>query len=289
MAASWRLGGRRPLHLKTYGRELLRECERSKASCVIATGIAPITREVLIELQKRAVRVMNYLTDDPWNPANCAPWFFKALPYYEHIFTPRRSNTKDLERAGARAVSFLPFAYSPDIHVPDSSPIRDSESAVDVIFVGGGDRDRVPYFSGLASAGFRLALYGGFWDRYRETRRWARGFLPARETKVAMARAKIAVCLVRRANRDGHCMRTFEIPAMRGCMLAEDTNEHREIFGAEGLAVQYFRTISELVEKSRWLRDHPAERQRLAQAGHQLITTAGHTYQDRLTAMVSDQ
>jgi hypothetical protein len=35
--------------------------------------------------------------------------------------------------------------------------------------------------------------------------------------------------------------------------------------------------------------DRPAERQRLAQAGHQLITTAGHTYQDRLTAMVSHQ
>jgi spore maturation protein CgeB len=230
---------------------------------------------------------MNYLTDDPWNPAHCAQWFLKAVPYYEHIFTPRRANIKDLERAGARAVSFLPFAYSQDIHVPDSSSVPDSESAVDVIFVGGGDGDRVPYFSGLASAGFRLALYGGFWDRYRETRRWARGFLPAREVNVAVAKAKIAVCLVRRANRDGHCMRTFEIPAMRGCMLAEDTGEHREIFGAEGRAVQYFRTIPELVEKSRWLIDRPAERQRLAQAGHQLITTAGHTYQDRLTAMVS--
>jgi hypothetical protein len=48
-------------------------------------------------------------------------------------------------------------------------------------------------------------------------------------------------CPVRRASRDGHIMRSFEIAAVGGCMLAQDIDEHREIFGSEGEAVVYFR------------------------------------------------
>jgi len=157
----------------------------------------------------------------------------------------------------------------------------------DIIFVGGADGDRVPYIAALANDGFKLALYGGYWDRYHETRQWARGIVPGSEITKATAQAKIALCLVRRANRDGHVMRTFEIPASGGCMLAEWTQEHEEIFGAEGRAVLYFRSIGEMLERARSLRDHPDERQRLARTAHQLITRGGHTYQDRLSTMLS--
>ena len=30
---------------------------------------------------------INFLTDDPWNPAHHAPWFMKALPEYDEVFT----------------------------------------------------------------------------------------------------------------------------------------------------------------------------------------------------------
>ena len=36
-------------------------------------------------------------------------------------------------------------------------------------------------------------------------------------------------------------MRSFEIAAVGGCLLAQDIDEHREIFGSEGEAVVYFR------------------------------------------------
>jgi hypothetical protein len=36
-------------------------------------------------------------------------------------------------------------------------------------------------------------------------------------------------------------MRSFEIAAVGGCMLARDIDEHREIFGSEGEAAVYFR------------------------------------------------
>jgi spore maturation protein CgeB len=69
-------------------------------------------------------------------------------------------------------------------------------------------------------------------------------------------------------------------------MLAEDTAEHREIFGDEGQAVIYFRTLEEMQTKLRWLLAHDEERQRLARAVHCLIVHGRNTYADRLTEML---
>jgi spore maturation protein CgeB len=100
------------------------------------------------------------------------------------------------------------------------------------------------------------------------------------------AAAKVNLCLVRRANRDGHVMRSFEIAAIGGCMLAEDTDEHREIFGPEGEAVVYFRNAREAAERTRALLSNSSERKRLAAGLHRRIVGGAHSYVDRLAAML---
>ena len=92
--------------------------------------------------------------------------------------------------------------------------------------------------------------------------------------------------LVRRANRDGHVMRSFEIPAIGTCMLTEYTEEHAAIFGEDGKNVVYFRTLEGMVSRLRWLLEHDDERQRLAGAAHQLIVGGKNTYRDRLETML---
>jgi spore maturation protein CgeB len=79
-------------------------------------------------------------------------------------------------------------------------------------------------------------------------------------------------------------MRTYEVPAMGGCMLVEDTDDHRQLFGREGEAVVYFRTTDEGVAKARQLLADERERRRLAAESHALVTRGRHTYGDRLTA-----
>jgi spore maturation protein CgeB len=100
------------------------------------------------------------------------------------------------------------------------------------------------------------------------------------------AAAKVNLCLVRRANRDGHVMRSFEIAAVGGCMLAEDTEEHRAIFGADGEAVRYFRTPKEAAIRARLLIADSSERKRLACSVRTRIVGGAHTYRDRLAIML---
>ena len=281
---NWKFRGRRPTRLKKFSQQIVQACRELQPRWLISTGLAPIEAQALKEIGAVGVIRINYLTDDTWNPAHRAPWFMEALPLYNHVFSPRRANLEDLRKIGCPNVSYLPFAYAPEIHfpAPPATPEERAQFDADVVFAGGADRDRVPYIAALIRAGFKVGLYGSYWERFKETRKYTRGQADPQTLRKAISGAKVALCLVRRANRDGHVMRTFEVPAIGTCMLTEDTEEHREIFGEEGKAVLYFRTIDEMVEKLRWLLEHDEEKSRLARAAHYLIVNSKNTYKDRL-------
>lgn len=285
---SWRVQNHTPPRLAAFESEVGRACERFQPTHLLTTGLAPLRREALNGLRKQGIRTLNYLTDDPWNPAHRAAWFMDALVAYEAVFTPRRANMDELCALGCKHVEFLPFGYNPLVHFPDPNP-PDTAYASDVLFAGGADADRVPYVAALIEAGLDVRLYGGYWERYRETRAAARGHADPAALRRAVRRAGVCLNLVRRANRDDNVMRSFEVPAMGGCMLTEDTPTHRAVFGAEGEAVLYFETVEEMVTKTRNLLDAPAERQRLAEAGRATMVQRGHAYAHRLEAMLRTQ
>jgi hypothetical protein len=279
---SWHLLGRRPTGLGEFSARLVRLCEEWKPRMLLTTGQAPVSASALRRIGELGIRRANFLTDDPWNPAHRARWFFSALPHYDHVFTPRRGNMEQLREIAAD-ISYLPFGYDPDIFFPvELKEAERAEYFSQVIFAGGADADRVPYIDALYRTGLKVGLYGSYWERFPETRHLTRGQIGPVELRKAIAGSQIAICLVRRANRDGHSMRTFEVPAVGAAMLVEDTQEHRDIFGDEGAAVLYFRTPDEMVDKSGRLVEDRQERSRLAQASHELVTTGRNTYQDRL-------
>jgi spore maturation protein CgeB len=286
---NWWLRGHRPAQLENFSDYVLKACQEFKPDWLLSTGLAPITAKTLEAIGQLSVLRLNFLTDDPWNPWLRTGWFFQALPFYDFVFSPRRSTLNDLMGLRCSRVSFLPFAYAPELHSIDSAVTAEERDrlAADVVFAGGADEDRIPYIAALIQAGFKVSLYGGYWERHRQTRAYSNGHASPEILRKAMKAAKVCLCLVRRSNRDGHVMRSFEVPAMGGCMLAEDSVEHREIFGEDGQAAVYFSTIAEMIEKLHWLLGNEGERQRLAGAAHQLITQGNNTYADRLATMLA--
>ncbi|HWB31361.1 MAG TPA: glycosyltransferase [Vicinamibacterales bacterium] len=287
--ASWWLGGRRPARLRAFSATVLETARAWRPDVVLTTGLAPVAAAALAEIGRLRIRRLNFSTDDPWNPAHAAPWFLRALPMYDVVFSPRRANLDDLRRAGVARVAYLPFGYNPRAHRPEP-PATDAERArfaADVMLAGGADADRVRVVAPLIDAGFSVALYGGYWTRFAATRRHARGMLDEAGLRRATATAKVCLGLVRRANRDGHAMRTFEVPAMNGCLLAERTPDHTELFGADGLAVRYFERPDEAVEQVAALLADAGMRDRLVARAHEIVVTGRHTYADRLATMLT--
>ena len=260
-ALKWRFVDRRPLHLEQFSAKVVAACTRMRPDILISTGAASLTQESVSKLRAMNVVCVNYSTDDPWNPNHLAHWYLRALPAYAIIFTPRRANMGDFHRLGCGDVRYLPFGYDDAIFAPPDGVI--AAPSHDVLFVGGADRDRVTFITAFMRRGPPVALVGGYWDRFHATRRYALGVQSPEAIGVLTAAAKVNLCIVRRANRDDNVMRSLEIGAIGGCMIAEDTPGHRAIFGPDGETVRYFRTPEEAAAWSNLLIADPVERDRL--------------------------
>ncbi len=281
----WHLRGKRPARLDRFGAQVIEICAVMRPSVVLTTGCAPLDRSHIERLRSRGIRVVNYSTDDPWNPTLRARWFLSALPWYDAIFTPRRQNIHDFRACGARAVHYLPFAYDPDVHRPWAQNTATGAPS-DVLFVGGCDHDRLPLINVLLDAGLDVALFGGYWGRHAKTRSHWYGIVDQETIRRASAASRICLCLVRRANRDGHVMRSFEAAAIGGCILAEDTLDHRELFGPENQAARYFSTLEDLVKQAKILVADAEARRILSVQLRERLLTGKDTYADRLAAML---
>jgi hypothetical protein len=231
---------------------------------------------------------LNFLTDDPWNPKNGANFFWKALKEYDVVFTPRRANISDLRLQGCARVEYLPFAYNPEMHFPELPLLQEEREsyACDLAILGGADSDRIPVALEAIRAGLTVRLYGGYWDKVKDLRPFWGGFVYDQAQRFAAGIPTAHVCMGRKANRDGHAMRSFELPAMGACLLVEDTAEHRDLFGHEGDAVLYYDSIDVLIDKALFLRTDLQYSKYLARKVRSIIISGKHTYADRMKTIL---
>ena len=279
----YRLSGKRPLGYWAFNRDLVMRAKEFMPDVVLVVKGALISPASLDEIRRiHRPFLINYATDDPYNRRSNNPRIVENLSRYDLVASPRKAALGDIERAGTRA-EYVRFGYKPDVHFPESPPDdRSRRFECDVAFIGAADADRTPFFEAVTRElpHATLALYGGDWQRFRSLAKHHRGGVTGQLYRYAVAGAKICVNLVRRANRDDHVMRTFEIPACGGFMLAEDTDEHRRIFGEDGAA--YFRDPQELADQIRRFLLQPHDRERIAGTGREVVTSGHHSYADRL-------
>jgi len=282
--------GKLPTNLSGFSHDLVERCRRLNPTLILTTGICPVSASALKDLKNLGIRRVNYLTDDPWNPKNGARFFFDALPTYDTIYSPRHANMDDLRSQGCRDVRYLPFAYNPELHFreqPSFSAERE-RFACDVAFVGACDDDRVGLARALIRSGLKVHLYGGFWDRIRDLKPHHQGFAIGRDMRLAVSCGLVNLCMGRAANRDGHAMRSFELPAMGACLVVEDTAEHRALFGEDGQSVLYYRSEADAVERTFELCRQPTRRAALSDAAYTRICNGQHTYAARLQQILDE-
>lgn len=279
----WEFLGKRPIALNRFSRIVIESCVRFRPNMLLSTGTSPLSRDALAEIKKLGVRCMNFSTDDPFNPLMHSPWFLRALPLYDAVFSPRAANLDELRLCGCSEVVYLPFGYDPELFYPEGG--SDAETS-DLFFAGTADPIRIEYVSRAVDAGLKVRVHGNYWNRNAKTRPFARGQADIPTLRRGIGSCKVALCLVRHENRDGNSMRSYEVPAVGACMVVEDTEEHREIFGEEGLRVVYFRSPAEMVAKTQELLGDAETRHRLRDSAHVHITEGKNTYADRLAVML---
>jgi spore maturation protein CgeB len=288
----WRLRRNVPAGVANFRRTVLQRAREYSPDIVLTLKGAYLDPETLHELKRAtSALLVNFSTDDPFNDAPSTPCIRPSLPFWDVYATPRAHTIPELQRHCNGRFVYLPFAYDPESHFPEKSVTRQEEEAFasDLAFIGVCDSDRVDTLRFLANQSALVVGFYGGGRRYKlikDLRRCHRGFAVGKDYRMALACSKIALSLNRKANRDTHVMRTFEIPACGAFLLAERTDEQRAMFVEDQEAV-FFNGKDELLEKTTFYLRHPEARQKIAHAGYRRVTSGRNTYRDRISYLLN--
>ena len=280
-----------PTRFAAFQESVLRLAREFSPDLIFSVKGSYLSPDVLHTLKRSTdALLLNYSTDHPFNPAANTRYIAECVPLWDVYATPRAHTISELAQYCKGPVLYLPFGYDPDLHFPETniSPAERLAFGSDLVFIGTCDRDRMSILSFVADIdGIDVRFYGGG-KRYKlqgKLRRRLNGFAVGRDYRLALNCSQMSLCLVRRANRDTHVMRTFEIPACGSFMLAERTGEHAEMFAEDREAV-YFSDKEELRDKAIYYLKHEPARQRIARAGFERVVSGRNTYRDRLASLL---
>lgn len=181
-----------------------------------------------------------------------SPWLspdYLALLRTYPVWDYSRLNVAALQALGARAVQLLPIGYAPTL-----SRIAPAEEDIDVLFFGSLNPRRMQVLEALDQRGLQVHVLVGVYGEERDR---------------CIARAKMVLNVHYYEARRFEIVRASYLLANGRCVVSEtgaDPAEEAEL--AEGVA---FAPYEGLVERCWALREDPAQRRRIAQAGLALM------------------
>jgi glycosyltransferase involved in cell wall biosynthesis len=306
----------RKASLLTGNRVLRRLLRRSlwtavnRESVCVAEGVRPdlifavkcsfFDAETIRQIRRSTgVPFVNHYPDHPYIGIRWAPKEASALRRdlievfreYSILWMWERTLVERLRGDGVEA-RFLPFAVDPELSQPspqlaDSGvPCSGCDTLHDVAFVATYTRARCDEVSAIRK--HQVAIWGGNWPRS-----WHSDGGPHRAHPPAMgramseiySRARVSLNVLNRENLGGPNMRSFEIPAAGGVMLARYSPEQNEFF-PEGEAAAYYRTPEEIDAKLDELLHDTGLRQRIRRNAARLA--AAQTYDVRAATVLRE-
>lgn len=248
-----------------------------------------IKRSTLREARRLGVsRLVYYSPDDIVARHNLSHPLRLSLPDWDVFFTTKSFNVSELCQRGVRRPILVGNAYAPEVHRPlERVDVGPDFERFDLVFVGTFEKERWKSLNRLARAGFSLVIYGAGWSSKRLAGEVTlRPPVYADEYTRAMHHGRVALCFLRKINRDRVTTRSVEIPAMARTMVAERTDEHDEHF-QDGIEYVGFSSDQELVERVRWLLTDEAARHRIANAGRMRCVESGYSTDSRAGFLLS--
>ena len=284
----WRLAP--GLLAKIESRSFVDGARRFRPDLVLVVSGNLITSRALVEIKNStAAALFHFHNEDISNQLNTTATLRKAIRRYDHVFTTKSFNVDTLSLMGSRAVTYVPHGYRDNCHFPVSVDPKDRKRyGSDVVFVGTWERSRSETLEQLD--GFNLRVWGNDWHKLPRKSR-LRSRVEGRpvygdELARVFGASKISLSFLRKANRDLHTSRTFEIPACGGFQLSERTEEVLNFF-EEGKEIECFSSLDELRDKITYYLKHESRRLRIAAAGLERVRRSRYRFTDRLETILN--
>lgn len=285
----WKL--RWPVDSAGENAALIRAATTNRPCTVFIDNSKVIAPSTLRALRDLGVQTLAYYTPDDVIGAHNLTWPLKrSMGEWDVFFTTKTFNVPELRARGVRHPTLIGKAYDPGRHRPMTpAEVGPDYEAFDAVFIGSYEAERCASINALAAAGVGVVVYGstdGGWRRHHvhPTVELRPSVFNLDYTR-AMHHGKVALCFLRKLNRDRITQRTMEIAAMGRPMLAEKTDEHDAHF-ADGVEYFGFENDTVLVELARILLGDADRRAAAAEAARQRCVVSGYSSDDRARAML---
>ena len=285
----------RPSLWNAVNREAAEVAQCVRPALIFAVKCSFFHPETIRQIRKSlGVPFVNYYPDHPyigirWDPREASALrrdLIDVLRQYSIVWMWERSLVERLRRDGVEA-KYLPFAVDPELFRPQSGAeglhCDVCGRQHQVVFVGTRTRARHREINCIVK--HEVAIWGNGWSRVRESTSGQRIHAPVYGTKLAKiyGAAPVSLNVLNAENLSGPNMRTFEVPASGGVMLARYSDAQAEFF-PENEAAAYYRSPEELDAKIDWLLGDTELRERIRRNAVRLA--ASQTYDHRVAEVL---
>jgi spore maturation protein CgeB len=234
-------------------------------------------------IRKQGIKTVNYNPDNPFifsGKGSGNKNVSKSILFYDLHLTYNRSVQLQLEATTNGKVGYLPFGY--DVNDEFYDRIGSESEAIDACFVGNPDIARARVIKELASEGLRIHVFGFGWRKFvNDAKILIHEAVLAEELFFTLRRYRVQLNLLRPHNLDSHNMRTFEVPAVGGIMVAPSNDEHKAFF-EHGKEVLLFENISQCASVIKEVLHMPShEAAEIRNAARQRCVGSGYSYKER--------
>lgn len=257
-----------------------------KAQLIFFIAQAPVTAGLLQELKKIGIPTAYWFVED----GRLMEYGLKIAPWFDVFFHIQKGwYERELHRAGAKVIHYLPMAANPLTHKPISLDAEQVEFySSDISHMGAGYFNRRNFFLGLLD--FHFKLWGNDWN---DPGILARNLqkngerISTEETNMIFNATKININLhssiyVEGVDPHGDFInpRTFEIACSGGFQLVDERSLLPELFIPDEEIVT-FRDLASCRDQIRYYLDHSDERRKIAEAGRKRVLRE-HTFKHRM-------
>lgn len=277
--------------VKKLNRDLLDFCSRVRPDFIWLDKPIFVHPETVLALRHLGAIVINYVLDNPYGTL-FGPWFRlirSGIAHYDVNVVPRPCSVTDFTAAGAGHVILMPLSFDPLQHFPmqkDGATIK----TVALSFIGFPYDQRPRFLTDLAASEVPLLIRGDHWHRHLPRQIANVTFGPSAlgaEYRRAIQTSAICLSFVTHCNRDPCAHKTFEITACGTFLLAERTYGHEARF-KEGVEAEFFSSVAEAADKTKFYLAQPEQRETIARAGCRRAWSSGYSNDERIATAFSE-
>lgn len=212
-----------------------------------------IMPETLLRIKEKGILLVNYNLDHPFKYVS--NWsgnknVLDSITLYDLHFSYSQKIIQELvHHYPGINTAYLPFGYS--LHEEDFNQIVNLPEIKRAAFVGYADKNRAAFIRKMLQASIPIDVYGQNWNQYLKESEKLKIYPPAfgLEYWRVLRSYRIQYNIFRPHNHLSHNMRSFEIPAAGGVMLAPVSPEHQQFF-ENGKEAFYFTDEEDAIELS---------------------------------------